>query len=166
MEPSLCPRATPAPSDLRRLLLIAGLGVVIAFSVTPVQAQEACGTGSYPFPYTDVAGVGNAFCPGIMEAYVTGVFKGTTPNTFSPNETVSRVQMTTFLQRSLDQGLARTSRRAALNQWWTPQNANAMQTIVLGGGLTLCAADGQSIWTSTDGTVAQVQASTGDVLGT
>ena len=67
-----------------------------------------------------------------MEAYVTGVSKGTTATTFSPTNTVTRVQMTTFLQRSLDQGLARTSRRAALNQWWIPQNANAMQSIAGG----------------------------------
>jgi hypothetical protein len=98
-----------------------------------VQAQELCRGTNYPFPYTDVSGVGAAFCPGIMEAYVTGVSKGTTPTTFSPNETVTRAQMTTFLQRSLDQGLTRASRRAALNQWWTPQNTNAMQTINVGG---------------------------------
>jgi hypothetical protein len=67
-----------------------------------------------------------------MEAYVTGVSKGTTPTTFSPNNTVTRVQMTTFLQRSLDQGLARTSRRAALEQWWTPQTASVLQTILIG----------------------------------
>ena len=83
------------------------LGAVLSLAVTcsSVAASEPCGTGSYPFPYTDVASVGDAFCPGIMEAYVTGVSKGTTPTTFSPNNTVTRVQMTTFLQRSLDQGL-------------------------------------------------------------
>ncbi len=41
----------------------------------PAQAQEFC-VVVYPFPYTDVSGVGGAFCPGIMEAYVTGVSKG------------------------------------------------------------------------------------------
>src|SRR5271154_2815067 len=121
-------RSIPS-SDLRRLLLVVGIGVASATSVAPAQTQEMCGLQAYPFPYTDVSGVGAAFCPGIMEAYVTGVSKGTTPTTFSPNETVSRVQMTTFLQRSLDQGLARTSRRAALNRWWAPQNTNSMQTI-------------------------------------
>jgi YVTN family beta-propeller protein len=101
-----------------------------------------------------------------MEAYVTGVSKGTTPTTFSPDETVTRVQMTTFLQRSLDQGLTRASRRAALNQWWVPQNTNAMQTIAVGGAPTSCAADGQDIWTTTAGTVVRVQASNGNVLST
>jgi hypothetical protein len=154
-------------SRLRRLLLVAGFGIASATGLASAQAQEMCGGATYPFPYTDVSSVGAAFCPGIMEAYVTGVSKGTTPTTFSPNNTVTRVQMTTFLQRSLDQGLARTSRRAALNQWWVPQNTNAMQTISIGGIPAYCATDGESIWT-TNGTghVVQVQASTGAVLGT
>jgi hypothetical protein len=91
-------------SDLCRWFLMLGFGIASAISIAPAQAQELCGM-DYPFPYTDVSGVGAAFCPGIMEAYVTGVSRGTTPTTFSPNETVTRVQMTTFLQRSLDQGL-------------------------------------------------------------
>jgi YVTN family beta-propeller protein len=130
--------------------------------------SEPCGTGIYPFPYTDVAGVTDPFCPGIMEAYVTAVSKGTTPTTFSPNTTVTRVQMTTFLQRSVDQGLARTSRRAALNQWWAPENTASMQTITVGGEPLLCAADGENIWVSnfSGNAVVQVQASTGKLLGT
>jgi hypothetical protein len=137
------------------------------FSVAAIGfPTEPCGTGSYPFPYTDVASVTNPFCPGIMEAYVTGVSKGTSPTSFSPNNTVTRVQMTTFLQRSLDQGLARTSRRAALNQWSTPQSTNAMQTISLGDHPRACAADGENIWTVTTHNVVQVQANTGKVLGT
>jgi hypothetical protein len=150
----------------QRLLWIAGLGLAAANAT--VFAAEPCGTGSYPFPYTDVASVGDPFCPGIMEAYVTGVSKGTTPTTFSPNNTVTRVQMTTFLQRSLDQGLARTSRRAALNQWWTSQSVAAMQTIAVGSTPQYCAVDGNAIWMSSfgDNQVIQVQANTGKVLGT
>ncbi len=111
-----------------------------------VQAQEMCGGATYPFPYTDVSGVGAAFCPGIMEAYVTGISKGTSPTTFSPNGTVIRVQMTTFLQRSVDQVLTRASQRGGLNQWWTSQDTNAMQAIGIGGSLIACAADGAAIW--------------------
>jgi hypothetical protein len=147
------------------LLLGAALGLSVASST--VAASEPCGTGTYPFPYTDVSGVGDPFCPGIMEAYVTGVSKGTTPTTFNPNNTVTRVQMTTFLQRSLDQGLARASHRAALNQWSTPRTLAALQSIFIGFAPVYCAADGESIWTTTYfGTVVQVQASTGKVLGT
>jgi hypothetical protein len=141
-----------------------GWGLLAAFSTA--FASEPCGTGTYPFPYTDVASVGDPFCPGIMEAYVTGVSKGTTPTTFSPNNTVTRVQMTTFLQRSLDQELERTSRRAALNLWATPQTTAATQTIAVGGNAQFCAADGETIWVSNNSQVVQVQASTGKVLGT
>jgi hypothetical protein len=148
----------------RRLLVVAGLG--LAAASTAAFALEPCGSGMYPFPYTDVGSVGDPFCPGIMEAYVTGVSKGTTATTFSPNENVPRLQMTTFLQRAVDQVLTRGSRRAALNRWWTPQNTNSMQTISVGGNPVFCAADGENIWTSTEGTVVQVQASTGTVLGT
>jgi DNA-binding beta-propeller fold protein YncE len=158
-------RSTRSP-DLRRLLFIVGFGAASVMGIGPVQAQELCGGVDYPFPYTDVSGVGAAFCPGIMEAYVTGVSKGTTPTTFSPNNTVTRVQMTTFLQRSLDQGLLRSSKLAALEQWWTPQTTSAMQAITLAGGPTYCAADGEDIWTSTQAQVLQVQANTGTVLGT
>jgi DNA-binding beta-propeller fold protein YncE len=150
----------------RGWLLALGFGLASLAAMVPVQAQQVCGGAMYPFPYTDVAGVGAPFCPGIMEAYVTGVSKGTTPTTFSPNNTVTRVQMTTFLQRSLDQALTRTTRRAALNQWWVPQNTNSMQTIAVGGLPHVCAADGEDIWTATSGQVVQVQAHTGKVLGT
>jgi YVTN family beta-propeller protein len=104
-----------------------------------------------------------------MEAYVTGVSKGTTPTTFSPNETVTRVQMTTFLQRSLDQGLTRANRRAALNRWRTSKNTPALQTVGVGSGQfpQQCDADGENIWVSAgNGNVTEVQASTGKVSGT
>jgi DNA-binding beta-propeller fold protein YncE len=146
----------------RRLLLATGLGIASVAGLASVQAQEFCGGVSYPFPYTDVSGVGAPFCPGIMEAYVTGISKGTTPTTFSPNENVSRLQMTTFLQRSLDQGNARTSRRAALDQWWNP--IRATQRISVGGAPLACAADGEHIWIATSFEIAEVEASTNTVL--
>jgi hypothetical protein len=155
-------------SGLRRWVIALSVGITSALSIAPVQGQQPCGSPPviYPFPYTDVSSVGAAFCPGIMEAYVTGVSKGTTPTTFSPNNTVTRVQMTTFLQRSLDQGLKRSSRRAPLEQWWISQTTTAMQAITLPGGPTYCAADGEDIWISTQGQIVQVQANTGTILGT
>jgi YVTN family beta-propeller protein len=151
-------------SGLRRLLLALGFGVG-AMGMAPVQAQpEPCGGVDYPFPYTDVASVGAAFCPGIMEAYVTGVSKGTTSNTFSPNETVTRVQMTTFLQRSLDQGVTRASRRTVLKQPW--QVSRSSRGFGLSSLPVFCAADGENIWVAAHGEVYQVQGSTGKVLGT
>lgn len=130
MDRTIGHRVAAGSSVLRRLLVLVGWALAAAGG--SAFASEPCGTGSYPFPYTDVASVGDPFCPGIMEAYVTGISKGTTSTTFSPNDTVTRVAMTTFLQRSVDQVLARGSRRAALNQWWTPPSSNGIQTILVG----------------------------------
>lgn len=159
--------ATPSPS-FAHLLLIVGFGVAGAMGSPAVRGQAMCGGQSYPFPYTDVSGVGGAFCPGIMEAYVTGVSKGTSPTTFSPNESVIRLDMTTFLQRSLDQLITRASRRASLNQWWVPQDTSAMQLVAVGGSPAFCAIDGENIWTATNSAnqVVQVQANTGKIIGT
>jgi hypothetical protein len=150
-------------SRSRRLLSVVGFGIVTALGVASAQAQELCGGVDYPFPYTDVASVGAAFCPGIMEAYVIGLTKGTTPTTFSPDETVTRVQMTTFLQRSLDQGVTRASRRTILKQL---QTNTFSQSVHVGASPIFCAADGASIWVAAYGTVVKVDASTGTVLGT
>jgi DNA-binding beta-propeller fold protein YncE len=155
----------PGAIRLPRLLWVVAVLGASALSVAPVRAQQLCGGESYPFPYTDVSAVGAAFCPGIMEAYVTGISLGTTPTTFSPNNTVIRLQMTTFLERTVDQVLTRGSRRAALKQFWTTQS-NTMQNIAIGGDPIYCAADGADIWSSTGGEVVQVQGNTGVVLGT
>jgi hypothetical protein len=155
-------------SGLRRWVFALVFWIAGAMSMASVQAQELCGGVDYPFPYTDVSGVGAAFCPGIMEAYVTGLSRGTTPTTFSPNESVPRLQMTTFLQRALDQGVARAGRRGALDQWWAPQIAGSTQMIAL-GPVNSCIADGESIWVTTDMTkefLSRVEASTGALVTT
>ncbi len=152
---------------LRAAAVLLGVALSVALGSSAACASEPCGTGTYPFPYTDVASVTDPFCPGIMEAYVTGVSKGTTPTTFSPNDTVTRVQMTTFLQRSLDQGLTRASRRAALNQWWNPQSNTVMQAVALGPSVpSACAADGENIWTAAGNDVVEIQGNTGAIAGT
>src|SRR5438445_9187225 len=163
MDRSTSRRGALCSSGIRGFMAL-GLGIASVFGIAPAQAQQFCGGTIYPFPYTDVSGVTSPFCPGIMEAYVTGVTKGTSPTTFSPNDNVSRLQMTTFQQRTIDQVLTRGSRRAALNQWWIPQNVNAMQTINIGGSPLLCAADGASIWTTNGIQVVQVQANNGKIL--
>lgn len=137
------------------LLSIASLGA----HATP------CGSANYPFPYTDVAPLGDAFCPGILQAYVLGVTKGTSPTTFSPNQDVTRVQMTTFLQRSQDQTLRRASRRMALGQWWNQMSYEAMQKVALppGRSLGLCKSDGTSVWVANGTRIQSVRAATGQV---
>ena len=100
-----------------------------------------------------------------MEAYVTGVSKGTTPTTFSPNDTVTRVQMTTFLQRSLDQGSrARAGGRRSISGGSRRTSTRCSDRVA---GTTICAPTveihlgGVHLF----GQVAQVQASTGNNPG-
>ncbi len=162
MDRNVSRRTTLGSSGLHRLLLTAWLAVVVA-NTTALASSEPCGTGTYPFPYTDVASVTDPFCPGIMEAYVTGVSKGTGPSTFSPDENVTRLQMTTFLQRSLDQAVTRASQQTLLKQSW--QINYTPQPVSVTGNPVFCAADGENIWVASQAEVDQVQASTGKVLG-
>ncbi len=146
-------------------VIVATLLVAVS-TMTPGSASAtSCGSGTYPFPYTDVAGVGDAFCPGIMEAYVLGVTRGTTATTFTPNQDVTRLQMTTFLQRSIDQVLRRTNRRAALGQWWTPKTVAGLQAITLPGPgpASLCRSDGERVWVTNGDRAISVQSSNGQL---
>ena len=154
----------PRGANWRQQFTRFAVGSAAAFLAAAASANP-CGTGDYPFPFTDVAAIGDAFCPGIMQAYVTGVSRGTTATTFGPTDPVSRTQMTTFLQRSLDQSLSRIGRRAAMGQWWTSSDLPALQSIAVGNALH-CAADGKAVWTATNGAVVKVQASTGSIVGT
>jgi YVTN family beta-propeller protein len=155
------------PRSLRRALMVSALTLVVVLSglrPTIALAAQLCGGLLYPFPFIDVAGESLPFCTSILELYVTGISKGTSATTFSPTATVTRDQMAAFLQRSLDQGVQRGSRRAALDQWWTPKNLSAMQVIDLGGtGPALCKSDGERIWIAAGNVIKAVWASTGEV---
>src|SRR5512144_195221 len=71
-------------------------------------------------PFTDVAA--DSFCPFVLEIFYLGITTGTTPTTYDPTANVTRLQMAAFLSRTVDGVLRRGSRRAALDQFWTPQN--------------------------------------------
>jgi hypothetical protein len=59
------------------------------------------------------------------------------------------------------------SRRAALDQFWTTQNAAALGLTTVGNGPELLKADGADIWVAhQDGTIRRVRASDGKVLET
>src|SRR5262249_20470779 len=79
--------------------------------------QDQCG------PFTDVT---PAFCPYILELYYLGVTAGTSATTFSPDDPLTRGQGAVFVAKGLNQALARSSRRAALGQWWTAASAQAI----------------------------------------
>src|SRR4030095_16374070 len=89
---------------------LVALGAVLAGGAVSV-VQDQCG------PFTDVT---PAFCPYILELYYLGITAGTSATTFSPDDPLTRGQGAVFIAKGLNQSLARSSRRAALGQWWRP----------------------------------------------
>src|SRR6185295_12971613 len=51
-------------------------------------------------PFTDFTDAG--FCPFVLEIFYLGITTGTTPTTYDPTSSVSRLQMAAFLSRSVD----------------------------------------------------------------
>jgi hypothetical protein len=120
----------------------------------------ACG------PFTDVAA--DAFCPFVLEIFYAGITSGTTATTYDPTSSVTRLQMAAFLSRSVDGVLKRGSRRAALDQFWTPGDSGVLGITTVGSGPEMIRSDGLDIWVpaSSDNTVSRVRGSDGSVLGT
>ena len=117
-------------------------------------------------PFTDVAADG--FCPFVLEIFTLGITTGTSPTTYDPASSVSRLQMAAFLSRSVDGVLKRNSRRAALRQFWTPQNARAMAATGVGLAPRLLKSDGLDIWVVTpfSDAVSRLRGTDGKLLDT
>jgi len=84
--------------------------VAMGAGVATAVVQDVCGT------FTDVS---PAFCPYVLEMYYLGITAGTSPTTYSPEAMVTRGQAAVFVSKGVNQAIARSSRRAALAQWWT-----------------------------------------------
>jgi hypothetical protein len=122
--------------------------------------QDQCG------PFTDVT---PGFCPYVLELYYLGITAGTSATTFSPDDPLTRGQGAVFIAKGLNQSLARSSRRAALGQWWTttPRWDIGLGVTAVGEFATTPAADGADIWVpAADGSVARVKGSDGRVVET
>ena len=150
---------TDDPSRLRggALLLLGAVAVSLGVASGLL---GACG------PFTDVAA--DSFCPFVQEVFYLGVTTGTTPTTYEPAATVTRLQMAAFLSRTVDGVLKRGSRRAALNQYWKPLNSTVLDVTTLASGNVLYpVSDGADIWVpGRFGFVSRVRASDGALLGT
>jgi DNA-binding beta-propeller fold protein YncE len=120
----------------------------------------ACG------PFTDAAA--DSFCPFVLEIFYLGITTGTTPTTYDPSSNVSRLQMAAFLSRTVDSALKRGNRRAAMDQFWTTQNATVLGVTTVGTAPGLVASDGADIWVAnTQGaSVSRVRGSDGRLLET
>jgi hypothetical protein len=106
------------------------------------------------------------FCPFVLEIFTLGITTGTTATTYAPGDNVTRLQMAAFLSRSVDGVLKRGSKRAALDQFWTPQNPFGLGLTPLGASPNLVKSDGGDLWVAGGGTVTRVRGTDGRVLET
>jgi S-layer family protein len=144
---------------LRRLLIpLLFLSAVLAGAATRI-VQDQCG------PFTDVS---PAICPYVLEMYYLGITAGTSPTTYSPDNPVTRGQAAVFVSKGVNQAIARSSRRAALQQWRTGDpflltnsmmNTSPLPTPLDDFEAMTC--DGTDLWMAVSGSVDRVRASDG-----
>ena len=146
--------ATRLPS--RRILGLLCLAVAL-FCGASSSLVGVCG------PFTDVAA--DSFCPFVLEIFTIGITTGTTATTYDPTASVSRLQMAAFLSRTVDGTLKRGSRRAALEQLWTPQGPATLAVTTLPDAPQLVKTDGTDLWVAAGGLVCRVHGSDGKILG-
>jgi hypothetical protein len=116
-------------------------------------------------PFVDVA----FFCSPILELYNLGVASGTSPSTFAPDQLATRAEASAFVARSFNQTLRRSTRRAALGQWWTttPHWDIGLGTTFLPTATTGVVFDGADLWSlDGNGSVYRVRAGDGRPLET
>jgi hypothetical protein len=140
---------------------VAGVALLLASAVLAGGASASLGSCG---PFADVAA--DSFCPFVLEVFFLGVTTGTTPTTYDPATAVTRLQMAAFLSRSVDGVLRRGSRRAAMKQFWTSQNPQALALTTVGSLPISAESDGMDIWVSNrdGGSVSRVRGSDGSVI--
>jgi hypothetical protein len=148
------------------VLLIVAIVMLIAASSKLRADTGTCAGVSVTLPFNDV--MGNAFFCQIAAAYFSGLTNGTTANTYSPGNNVNREQMAAFVTRTLDQSLKRGSRRAALDQWYSPAHSNSLAKTAVGDFPVAVKSDGADLWVANlwGDTVSRVRACDGKLLET
>lgn len=118
-------------------------------------------------PFTDVTDA--VFCPFVLEIFTLGITTGTTPTTYDPASSVSRLQMAAFLSRTVDGVLIRGSQRAAMKQFWKKVQGSAnIGLTTVGGNPRDVATDGLDLWVTNGPTdaVSRIRSSDGRLLET
>src|SRR5262249_53774466 len=95
-------------------------------------------------PFSDVSDA--AFCPLVLEIFYLGITTGTTPTTYDPSSTVTRLQMAAFLSRTVDSTLKRSSARTRLGRFWTTKSTAALALTTVGAFPVQAASDGLDVW--------------------
>jgi hypothetical protein len=151
-----------------RFLLLSLLLIGLIVAATRLRADTgSCGGASITSPFTDVPATNIFFCA-IASAFFSGLTNGTSATTYSPGDFVTREQMAAFITRTHDSSLRRGSRRAALRQWWTPQNYTEVGVTTVGISPVAVESDGADLWVANRDayTVSRVRASDGKLLET
>jgi DNA-binding beta-propeller fold protein YncE len=151
----------------QRAMVLVVLMMALTAASTQLRADTGtCGGQVITLPFTDVPSSNIFFCS-IAEAYFSGLTNGTSPTTYSPSANVPREQMAAFVTRTMDQSVKRSSRRAALDQFWTIQGEGYLGLTNIGESPRLVKSDGADLWVanSESGTVSRVRASDGKLLG-
>ncbi len=141
-------------SSFRPVLVVFAIGLASLLAGGASALLGLCG------PFTDVTDA--AFCPFVLEIFTLGITTGTTPTTFDPAANVSRLQMAAFLSRTVDRTLQRRSPRAALDQYWTTQNATVLGLTTVGALPFLAKSDGTDVWVANNGGNSVSRVRTGD----
>jgi hypothetical protein len=128
-----------------------------------------CGGATTTVPFTDV--MNSVFFCEIAEAFFSGLTNGTTPTTYSPSDLTPREQMAAFVTRTMDQSLKRGSRRASLDQYWTPTSLDGIGFTPVSSEPRMVKSDGTDVWVASalqdgSGTVSRVRCSDGKLLET
>jgi hypothetical protein len=147
------------PASLRSGRRVAAVAVTLLAALLGGAASAVLGVCG---PFTDVSDAG--FCSFVLEIFTLGITTGTSPTTYDPASSVTRLQMAAFLSRSVDTVLQRGSRRVLVKKFWTPQTALVLGLTSLGtgSGPVLAQCDGKDIWTANgeNGTVSASAAAT------
>jgi hypothetical protein len=149
-----------------KLAALVALALIVVFTSSRLRADSGmCGGATSTLPFTDIQG--SIFFCSIAQAYFSGLTLGTSATTYGPNDLVNRGQMAAFITRTQDSSLRRGSRRAALDQWWTPQASISLATTQVGNIPLIVKSDGADLWVTNNGsdTVSRVRASDGKLLG-
>ena len=148
-----------APTPARRLLLVPVLLSAVFAGGAIGRVQDLCG------PFTDVS------LPSVLRPrdVLPRDHRRHFPDNLLAGFWVTRGQAAVFVSKGVNQAIARSSRRAALGQWWTTQSNAAIGRTTLPGSISgPCVSDGADVWVSSypDGNVFRVRASDGRFLET
>jgi len=116
-------------------------------------------------PFSDVAP--DAFCAFVLEIFYLGITTGTTPTTYDPSSSVTRLQMAAFLSRSVDGVMKRRGRKVLTDKYWNPQNDTVLGVTTLGVfGPAAIRFDGSDLWVAIPqaNSVTRVRASDAKIL--